>query len=160
MEKLTIRPARPADIPALLGMIRELADFENLSDQVIATEADYQESLFGEKPAAEALIAEIDSDPVGYAIFFRTFSTFIGRAGLWLEDLYVKPAFRHQGIGEELLRCGASMAHDENAGRYEWCVLDWNQNAIELYEKVGGKILEEWRIVRMGQKEIKRLSEK
>ncbi len=160
MDKLTIRPARPNDIPALLGMIRELADFENLSDQVVATAADYQESLFGEKPAAEALIAEVDSEPVAYAIFFRTFSTFLGKAGLWLEDLYVKPDFRKRGIGKTLLRHGAEIALNDNAGRYEWCVLDWNQNAIELYEKSGGEILQEWRIVRMERESIEKLSGK
>ena len=158
MDNLTIRPARPDDIPALLGMIRELADFENLSDQVVATEEDYQESLFGEKPAAEALIAKVDDEPVGYAIFFRTFSTFIGKAGLWLEDLYVKPGFRKNSIGKTLLRSGAAMARDEKAGRYEWCVLDWNQNAIDLYKKAGGEIMDEWRIVRMGKEGIEKLS--
>ncbi len=159
MDSPLIRTARPDDIPALLGMIRELADFENLSDQVVATEADYQESLFGEKPAAEALIVEADGEIIGYAIFFRTFSTFIGKAGLWLEDLYVKPQFRNKGIGKKLLQSGAEIARKEKAGRYEWCVLDWNKNAIELYEKAGGKILDEWRIVRMEGKEIEQLSE-
>lgn len=160
MDTLKIRPAQPEDIPALLGMIQELADFENLSDQVIATEADYQESLFGKKPAAQALIAKVDDEIAGYAIFFRTFSTFIGKAGLWLEDLYVKPDFRKNGIGKKLLRCGAEIAHDENAGRYEWSVLDWNKNAIDLYEKAGGEILEEWRIVRMERDAIEKLSGK
>ena len=159
MESVSIRPARPDDIPALLGMIQELADFENLSDQVVATEADYQESLFGEKPAAEALIAEVNGEPAGYAIFFRSFSTFIGKAGLWLEDLYVKPELRKNGIGNKLLRAGAGIALGENAGRYEWCVLDWNQNAIDLYKKAGGKIMDEWRIVRMERESIEKLSE-
>ncbi len=160
MDKLTIRPARPDDIPALLGMIQELADFEDLSDQVVATESDYQESLFGEKPAAEALIAELDGEIAAYAIFFRTFSTFIGKAGLWLEDLYVKPQFRKNGIGKALLRSGAQIARNENAGRYEWSVLDWNKNAIDLYEKAGGTIMEEWRIVRMERESIEKLSGK
>ena len=149
MTEPQIRPAVIEDIPELLRMIRELAEFEKLTDQVVATEEDYQESLFGEKPAAEALICEVDHSIVGYAIFFSTFSTFIGQAGIWLEDIYIRPAHRTQGIGTKLLKAVGKIAEERNAGRYEWCVLDWNQNAINLYEKMGGEILEEWRIVRM-----------
>jgi len=154
-----IRPAREGDIPDLLEMIRELAEFEKLSHQVSATELDYREHLFGQDPAAEALIAEAGGKPVGYALFFRTFSTFLGRPGLWLEDLYVKPGYRKNGIGKQFLLRGAEMARSRHAGRYEWCVLDWNQNAIEFYQKAGGNILEEWRIVRMEENDIKLLSE-
>ena len=158
--EISIRSVVSEDIPALLEMIHELAEFEHLSDQVVATEADYQESLFGESPAAEALIAEKNSQPIGYAIFFSTFSTFVGRAGIWLEDVYVRPDYRRHGIGRKLLKAVGEIASERNAGRYEWCVLDWNKNAIELYEKMGGEILEEWRIVRLGRDGINALKEK
>lgn len=158
MTEPQIRPAVIDDIPELLGMIRELAEFEKLADQVVATEEDYRESLFGEKPAAEALICKIENSMVGYAIFFSTFSTFIGRAGIWLEDIYIRPAHRTQGIGTKLLKAVGKIAEERNAGRYEWCVLDWNQNAINLYEKMGGEILEEWRIVRMDGKTLSSLN--
>jgi len=157
MTEPQIRPAVIDDIPELLRMIRELAEFEKLTDQVVATEEDYQESLFGENPAAEALICEVDHSMVGYAIFFSTFSTFIGRAGIWLEDIYIRPAHRTQGIGTKLLKAVGKIAEERNAGRYEWCVLDWNQNAINLYEKMGGEILKEWRIVRMDGKTLSTL---
>lgn len=141
-------------------MVAELAEFEDLTDQLVATEEDYQKSLFGPVPVAEALVAEREGGLIGYAIFFSTFSTFIGKAGIWLEDLYVKEAFRHQGVGKSLLKALGKMAQERGAGRYEWCVLDWNQNAIDLYQQVGGEILEEWRIVRMDRKGIENLPEK
>ncbi len=155
-----IRPARPNDVPGILAMIRELAEFEALSHQVVATEDDYHASLFGENPAAEALVAEVENNLVGYAIFFSTFSTFIGRAGIWLEDLYVRPDFRGLGLGKGLLKAVGEIAAARNAGRYEWSVLDWNRNAIDLYERVGGEILQEWRIVRLDQQGIRSLPEK
>lgn len=141
-------------------MIRELAEFEGLSDQVVATEADYQASLFGANPAAEALVADGENGLVGYAIFFSTFSTFVGRAGIWLEDLYVRPDYRGLGLGKGLLKAVGKIATDRQAGRYEWCVLDWNQQAIDLYERVGGEILQEWRIVRLDHEGIRSLPEK
>lgn len=156
----TVRPARPADLPGLLEMIHELAAFEQLGHQVIATIEDYERSLFGGKPAAEALVAEVPEGLVGYAIFFQTFSTFIGRAGIWLEDLYVRPDFRGLGLGKGLLKAVGEIAAERNAGRYEWCVLDWNRNAIDLYERVGGEILQEWRIVRLDHEGIRSLPEK
>ncbi|MDF1657033.1 MAG: GNAT family N-acetyltransferase [Verrucomicrobiales bacterium] len=158
--KLTIRKACSGDVVAILEMVQELADFEKLGDEMIATEADYQESLFGEKPVAEALIAEFDGGLFGYAIFFSTFSTFVGRAGIWLEDLYVKQSFRKQGIGKKLLKAVGTIAEERNAGRYEWCVLDWNHHAIDLYEQMGGKIMKEWRIVRLDRNGIEALPEK
>lgn len=157
---LTVREAHPDDVTTILELVQELADFEKLGDEMIATEADYQESLFGEKPAAEALVAELKGQIIGYAIFFSTFSTFIGRAGLWLEDLYVRPEFRRLGIGRKLLKAGGEMASLRGSGRYEWCVLDWNQNAIDLYEQMGGKIMKEWRIVRLDRNSIEALPEK
>jgi GNAT superfamily N-acetyltransferase len=155
-----IRPARPDDVPGILAMIYELAEFEALSHQVVATEADYHASLFGENPAAGALVAVVENGLVGYAIFFSTFSTFIGRAGIWLEDLYVKPDFRGLGLGKGLLKAVGEIAAARNSGRYEWSVLDWNKNAIDLYERVGGEILQEWRIVRLDQQGILSLPDK
>jgi GNAT superfamily N-acetyltransferase len=157
---LTVRGALPGDVTSILAMVQELADFEKLGHEMVATEADYEESLFGEHPAAEALVAELGGRLIGYAIFFSTFSTFLGRAGLWLEDLYVKPEFRRMGIGKRLLKAGGEMAKTRGAGRYEWCVLDWNQNAIDLYKQMGGDIMEEWRIVRLDRNAIESLPEK
>lgn len=159
-KRVKIRQAKPEDVSGILEMVAELAEFEDLTDQLVATEEDYQKSLFGPVPVAEALVAEREGGLIGYAIFFSTFSTFIGKAGIWLEDLYVKEAFRHQGVGKSLLKALGKMAQERGAGRYEWCVLDWNQNAIDLYQQVGGEILEEWRIVRMDRKGIENLPEK
>jgi GNAT superfamily N-acetyltransferase len=155
----TIRFAGKEDVPEVVEMVRELAEFEKLLDKMVATVADYEESLFGERPAAEALVAETEEGLVGYAIFFSTFSTFVGRAGIWLEDLYVRPSARNLGIGKKLLKKVGRIAGERNAGRYEWCVLDWNQNAIDLYTRVGGEILEEWKIVRLEKEGIRRLPE-
>ncbi|MCL4104591.1 UNVERIFIED_CONTAM: hypothetical protein GTU68_004545 [Idotea baltica] len=138
-------------------MIAELAEFEKLSDQLVATEADFQEALFGKSPSAEALIA---TDPanaeklVGYAIFFSTFSTFVGKAGIWLEDIYVKPEFRGTKLGKNLLQTLAGIAKDRNAGRLEWCVLDWNQRAIDFYQHIGSDVMPDWRICRMNREEL------
>ncbi|MEM6278000.1 MAG: GNAT family N-acetyltransferase [Verrucomicrobiota bacterium] len=155
-----IREARSEDISEIISMVKELADFEHLSDEMVATEADYQESFFGEKPAAEALVAEIEGYLIGYAIFFSTFSTFVGRAGIWLEDLYVREEHRKKGIGKALLKEVGDLARKRNSGRYEWAVLDWNENAIQLYRQMGGEILDEWRIVRLDRNGIETLEEK
>ena len=151
---MTIRPVEKADIDTLLQMVRELASFEKLLDQVVATGEDYHKALFFFFLTAEAVIAEENGEPAGYAIFFPTFSSFVGQSGIWLEDLYVRPPFRKRGIGGKLLHYVAKIARDRGARRFEWCVLDWNQNAIELYSRAGGEILDEWRIVRMNEKVI------
>ncbi|MEM9017326.1 MAG: GNAT family N-acetyltransferase [Verrucomicrobiota bacterium] len=154
---LTIRQATPEDVGSILGMVRELAEFEELGDEVVATEEDFEDSLFGESPAAEALLAERGGKAVGYAIFFSTFSTFVGKAGIWLEDLYVKPDHRKGGIGKALLKAVGAIAEERGAGRYEWSVLDWNSNAIQLYRKMGGDIMDDWRIVRLDRTALKAL---
>ncbi len=159
-DDLIVRPATPDDVLGVIEMVRELAEFERMEPQMVATEADYQESLFGARPVAEALVAEVDGALIGYAIFYPTFSTFIGRAGIWLEDLYVRSDFRKQKIGTRLLKAVGDLARERGADRYEWCVLDWNQNAIDLYTQVGGEILDEWRIVRMDRSAIEALPEK
>ena len=156
-----IRPARKEDCSAILALIAELAEFEKLSDQLVTTVADLELSLFGEKPAAEALVAENPDGSgslIGYAIFFSTFSTFVGRAGIWLEDIYVQPEFREQKIGKKMLKTLAEIARDRNAGRLEWCVLDWNQRAIDFYEHIGADVMQEWRICRMGRGELERFA--
>lgn len=150
----TLRVAVPEDVPSIIDMIRELAVFEKLEDQMVATEADLHENLFGRSGGPEALVAEVESNAesrklVGYAIFFENFSTFLCKRGLYLEDLYVRPDYRKQGIGKAFLTKLAQAATDRGSGRLEWCVLDWNQNAIDVYESIGGKVLPDWRIVRM-----------
>ena len=141
-------------------MTAELAEFEGLTDLMVATESDYEAALFGDNPAARALVAELGDEVVGYAIYFRTFSTFIGKAGIWLEDLYVRADHRQKGIGKALLKAVGTVAEESGAQRYEWSVLDWSQNAIDVYERMGGEILNEWRIVRMDRKALEALSKK
>lgn len=156
----SIRPLLLEEIPELLDMIRELADFEQLSHEVTATVADYEAALFGDAPTAGALLAEHEGTPVGYAIHFSTFSSFLGKEGVWLEDLYVRPDFRGRGIGKALLKAVGSIAAERGAGRFEWSVLDWNTNAIELYKRLGGRIMDEWRIVRLTGNELSNLPDK
>jgi GNAT superfamily N-acetyltransferase len=144
-----IRPAEPADVGAMLALMRELAEFEKLTHLFVATEETVRDALFGARAAAEALVAERDGRVVGYALFFHNFSTFLGRRGLYLEDLYVQPALRGGGLGTALLRRVAAIAVERQCGRFEWSVLDWNQPAIDFYTKMGAAVLPDWRIVRV-----------
>jgi GNAT superfamily N-acetyltransferase len=144
-----IRAARPADVPAVHAMIRALAEYEKLAHLHVATEADLAASLFGPRPAAEVLIACKNGTPAAFALFFHNFSTFLGRRGLWLEDLFVLPAHRRQGCAKALLRALAGIARDRGCGRFEWAVLDWNASAIEFYRSLGATVLPDWRIVRV-----------
>ncbi len=144
-----IRAARPADVPAIHAMIGELADYEKLAHLRVATEADLTDALFGPAPAAEVLISCKDGTPAAFALFFHNFSTFLGRRGLWLEDLFVRPAFRRQGCAQALLRALAGIARERDCGRFEWAVLDWNASAIEFYQSLGATVLPDWRIVRV-----------
>lgn len=147
---VTLRAALPEDAKSIIEMIRELAVFEKLEDQMVATEADLCESLFGRSGGPEAFVAELKpGELVGYAIFFENFSTFLCKRGLYLEDIYVRPEYRQQGIGKAFLKKLAETAVERGSGRLEWCVLDWNQNAIDVYESIGGDVLPDWRIVRM-----------
>lgn len=162
-----LRPARPVDADAIVGLIRELADYERLSHLVRATPADLARHLFGERPVIECTVAcpgdaasdadEAGSPPVAFALFFTTFSTFLGRPGLWLEDLYVRPAWRGAGVGRALLRHGARLAVDRGCGRYEWSVLDWNEPAIGFYRGLGADVLPDWRICRVTGESLDRL---
>jgi GNAT superfamily N-acetyltransferase len=144
-----IRPARPGDVAAVHAMIRELAEFERLAHLCVASEADLAAALFGPRPAAEVLVACRDGEAAGFALFFHNFSTFLGRRGLWLEDLFVRPAHRRQGCAQALLATLADLARERGCGRFEWAVLDWNAPAIDFYRSLGATVLPDWRIVRV-----------
>ena len=144
-----IRAAEPRDVGTILALMRELAEFEKLTHLFVATEDDLADALFGTRPAAEALVAERDGTLVGYELFFHNYSTFLGRRGLYLEDLYVQPSQRGTGLGTAMLRQLAALAVERRCARFEWSVLDWNQPAIDFYEKMGATVLPDWRIVRV-----------
>src|SRR5450631_39653 len=144
-----IRPARHEDVPAILAMIRGLAEYERLTHLCVATEAEIFESLFGQKPIVEVVLAWKGANSVGFALFFHNFSTFLGRPGLYLEDLFVQPACRGRGYGRALLIHLARLAVERRCGRFEWSVLDWNAPAIGFYQSLGGIVLPAWRITRV-----------
>jgi len=144
-----IRFARPQDVGAIAAMIRELAEFERLAHLCIATEAQLEAALFGPNPAAEVLISWKADETAAFALFFHNFSTFLGRRGLWLEDLFVRPEHRRQGHAKALLAKLAQIALERGCGRFEWAVLDWNTRAIDFYREQGAAVLPDWRIVRV-----------
>jgi len=153
-----IREAIEEDVPLILSLIRELAEYEKLSDEVVATEDGLRDSLFGERRYAEVLIAEHDGAPAGFALFFHNFSTFLGKPGLYLEDLYVKPAFRGAGVGKKLLVRLAGLAMGRGCGRLEWWVLDWNEPAHRFYRSLGARPQEEWTVWRLDGDQLPRLA--
>ena len=155
---IQIRSAEPKDVPLILRLVRELAEFEREPEAVVATEEMLSDALFGLKPAAEAIIAKHDSEPVGFALFFQNFSTWTGRPGMYLEDLYVTPAARGLGVGTALLRQLAGIAVERGYSRFEWAVLDWNEPAISFYRSVGAVGMDEWRIQRVSGDAITRLA--
>ena len=163
-ETFSIRAMQADDVSEVHAMLRELAHFEELADQLTASEKDMHDALFVQRHA-EALVAEIGDGSetprtlIGYAIFFENFSTFLCRRGIYLEDLYVRPEYRKQGVGKTFLRKLANLALERNCGRMEWSVLDWNQNAIDVYQAIGGDVLPDWRIVRLTTDAIRRLAE-
>jgi len=144
-----LRPATPPDLPAIVGLITELAVFEKLEHLVVVTPGSLQPHLFGPRPAAEAVVGEVDGQVVAFALFFTNFSTFLGQPGLYLEDLYVQPAHRGTGLGRALLSHLGALAVQRGCGRFEWSVLDWNQRAIDFYEKMGATVMPDWRICRV-----------
>lgn len=144
-----IRFAVPDDVPAILGLIRELAEYERLLDQVVADEAALHRALFGERRYVEALVSIVGDETVGFALFFHNFSTFLGKPGMYLEDLYVRPKFRGRGLGKALLTQVARIAVERDCGRMEWSVLDWNEPSIRFYESLGAKPLTDWTIFRL-----------
>jgi GNAT superfamily N-acetyltransferase len=146
----TLRPAEPRDLPAITGLIRELADYENLTHLVQTTPEKLHPHLFGLRPAAEAVVAEVDGTVVAFALFFTNFSTFLAQPGLYLEDLYVQPAHRGSGLGKALLKHLAALACERGCGRFEWSVLDWNESAIGFYQRMGATLMPDWRICRVG----------
>ena len=151
MPNPVIAPIRPDEVPALRGLIAELAEFEKLGHLMVATDADLHEALFGSRPAAEAVLLrpEAGAAPVGFALYFHNFSTFLGRRGLYLEDLYVQPAHRGKGFGKALLLQLARLAVKRGCGRFEWSVLDWNVDAQRFYESLGATVMPDWRITRV-----------
>ena len=156
---IVLRPARPDDVPLVLALIRELADYERLSDAVVADEALLADALFGDAPAAEVVIAEADGAPAGFALFFHTFSTFLGRRGLYLEDLFVRPAYRGRGIGLQLMRHLAALAIARDCGRFEWTVLDWNAPAISFYRALAAAPQDGWTVQRLEGDALRALAE-
>lgn len=157
-ESVTVREATPADVPLLLEMIRELADYEKLSELVRATDELYQEALFGERPAAEALVGEHDGEPAGYAVFFPTFSTFLAIQGIWLEDIYVRPAHRRAGTGRALISGVAARLIERGGDRLEWSALKWNELALGFYRGLGAQTMDEWVTHRLIGDDLHRLA--
>ncbi len=158
MTNFLIRPATEADLPVILELIKDLATYEREPDAVVATEAGLREVLFGAKPAAEVQLALEGAEAVGFAVYFFNFSTWLGRPGLYLEDLFVRPSDRGKGYGRALLERLAQIAHERGCGRMEWAVLDWNEPAIQFYKKLGAKPMHEWTVFRLTQEEIGELA--
>ena len=154
-----LRAAIAADATALVGLIRELAEFEKLTHLVVVTPESLAQQLFGPRPAAEAVVVEHAGRVVGFALFFSNFSTFLGRPGLYLEDLYVQPAYRGQGLGRRLLKHLGMLAVERGCGRFEWSVLDWNASAIRFYEAMGADVMPDWRICRVTGDALTRLGQ-
>jgi GNAT superfamily N-acetyltransferase len=156
MNLFTINSASETDVPALLGMIHELAEFEQLTQTLEVAPDSLRLALFGERPVATALLARADGQPAGYAVYYFTFSTFAGKPGVFLEDLYVRPAFRRRGIGRALLHAVANICADFG-GRFEWIALRWNEDALGFYRSLGAKVMDEWSLLRMNSCEVRHL---
>jgi GNAT superfamily N-acetyltransferase len=157
--EIRVRVASEADVPLILSFIKELAEYERLSHEVVATEDSLREWLFGERPVAEVLIGESGGDAAGFALFFHSFSTFLGKPGIYLEDLYVRPEFRGRGIGRALLIHLARLARERGYGRLEWSVLDWNKPAIGFYRGIGASPVSGWTVYRVTGKALEKLGE-
>ncbi|HEX7997251.1 MAG TPA: GNAT family N-acetyltransferase [Pyrinomonadaceae bacterium] len=155
---LRIEKANEEHLPLILSFIRELAEYERLSDEVVASEESLREALFGERPAAEVVISYYGDAAVGFALFFHNFSTFLSRRGLYLEDLYVRPEARGKGIGRTMLVHLARLARERNCGRFEWAVLDWNEPAINFYKSLGAVAMDEWTTFRLTGKALDHLA--
>jgi GNAT superfamily N-acetyltransferase len=157
-DAIDLRPARRDDIPLILALVAELADYERLAHEAVATPADFEDALFGARPAAEVLIAEVDGRPAGFALFFISFSTFLGKPGLYLEDLFVRPAFRGRGAGKRLMVELARIALERGYGRFEWSVLDWNSPAIGFYRRLGATPMDGWTVQRVSGDALRALA--
>jgi GNAT superfamily N-acetyltransferase len=158
--EIQIAQATPGDVPVLLELIRGLAEYEKLSAEVSATAEGLHEALFGSRPVAEAILARVGGVAVGFAVFFHNFSTFVGRPGIYLEDLFVLPAHRGKGIGKALLLHVAALAQERGCGRFEWAVLDWNKPAIEFYRSLGARAMDEWTLYRLTGEPLAALAQK
>ena len=156
---IQVRRATRDDVPLILRFIKGLAEYERLAHEVIATEELLARTLFGERPQAEVLIASEGGDPLGFALFFHNFSTFLGRHGLYLEDLFVWPESRGKGVGRALLAALARLALERECGRLEWAVLDWNEPAIGFYRSLGARPMDDWTVFRLGGNALERLAE-
>ncbi len=152
-----ILPLTPEEIPALLEMIRELAEFEKLEHEMQATAESLHESFFGPRAVAAVLMARCEGKPAGYAIYFFTFSSFVGRRGIWLEDLYVRPDFRRHGLGRKLIEAVAAIGRENHCGRFEWTALNWNDRALNFYRGLGARVRSEWVLLRMDASGLQRL---
>ncbi len=158
MPNLEIRAATPDDVPLILSFVRELAEYERLSHEVVATEEALRDSLFGERRFAEVLLGYRGGSPAGFALFFHSFSTFLGKPGIYLEDLYVRPEFRGSGIGRALLVHLARLARERGCGRLEWAVLDWNEPAIGFYTGIGASPVDGWTVYRVAGEALEELA--
>lgn len=147
--KFEIKPATPADIPLILQFIKELAEYEKLAHEVVATEEILRNNLFTKHSHAEVILGYLNEEPVSFALYFHNFSTFLGRPGIYLEDLFVRPSVRSQGIGQKMLAYLAKLAKERDCGRFEWWVLDWNKPAINFYQRIGAKPMDEWTVYRL-----------
>ena len=156
---MIIRPATPDDVALILRFIRELADYERLLHEVVATEDRLRETLFGARPAAEVVIAEEDGEARGFALFFHNYSTFLAQPGIYLEDLYVRPEARGRGAGRALLAHLARLARERGCGRLEWWVLDWNESAMRFYRSLGARPMDEWTVFRLAGADLDRLAD-
>jgi GNAT superfamily N-acetyltransferase len=157
-ERFLIRPATPRDVDELLRLIGDLAEYEKLAHMAAGTPPLLHEALFGARPSCEAIVAELGGRSVGFALYFTTFSTFLCKPGVYLEDLFVEPAHRGAGIGKALLRSLAAIAIERDCGRFEWRVLDWNEPSIRFYRSLGATLMPEWQLVRMTRPEIAALA--
>jgi len=159
MPEIGLRTATERDVPLILSFVRELAEYERLSHEVVATEELLRASLFGERPAAEVVIGNYGDEPAGFALFFHNFSTFLGRPGIYLEDLYVTPSLRGRGVGRAMLAYLAKLAKKRACGRLEWSVLDWNAPAIKLYKSIGATPMDDWTVFRVTEETLHGLAD-
>ena len=157
--RIDLRAARRADVPVILAFVRELAEYERLADAVVADAAAFETALFGPRPDAEVVIAEVDGEAAGFALFFHSFSTFLGQPGLYLEDLFVYPRYRGLGLGKRLMVHLARLAVERGCGRFEWSVLDWNTPAIDFYRRLGATGMDEWTVQRVSGEALRALAD-
>jgi GNAT superfamily N-acetyltransferase len=157
---LNIRAAQVEDVSNIFSLVEALAKYEKLSHALVGNPESLKEHLFGKRPYADAIVAELDDKIIGYALFFYNYSTFLTKPGIYIEDIFILPEYRRQGIGKALLANVAQIAIDIDAGRLEWSVLDWNQSAIDFYENIGASILDEWRICRISGENLKKLADR